>query len=117
MTTLTRLSKFVLTILILQAAFASPSLSQIVSEISRSVVNERKAELSPPRDVREAIDAYLATYARPSVRATVPSPSSLKLGIPVDSLTGVVRQYCVVCHNDVMLTGNLTLSDFSVELA
>ena len=117
MTTLIRLSKFVLTILILQAAFAGPSLSQIVSEISRSVVNERKAELSPSRDVREAIDAYLTTYARPSERATVPSLSSLELGIPADSLTGVVRQYCVVCHNDVMLTGNLTLSGFSVELA
>jgi hypothetical protein len=38
-----------------------------------------------------------------------------ELEIPAASLTDVVRQYCVVCHNDVMLTGNLTLSDFEVE--
>ena len=30
-------------------------------------------------------------------------------------LTPVVRQYCVVCHNDQMLTGNLSLQSFQVE--
>ena len=39
------------------------------------------------------------------------------LSIPADSLTAVVKQYCVVCHNDVLLTGNLTLSDFDVASA
>lgn len=32
-------------------------------------------------------------------------------------LTAVVQQYCVVCHNDVMMTGRLSLQDFSVEEA
>ena len=29
-----------------------------------------------------------------------------------EDLTAVVRQYCVVCHNDQALTGNLTLQSF-----
>jgi hypothetical protein len=29
----------------------------------------------------------------------------------------VVQQYCVVCHNDALLTGNQTFQDFSVENA
>jgi cytochrome c5 len=33
---------------------------------------------------------------------------------PVE-LTKVVQQYCVVCHNDQMLTGNLSLQAFQVE--
>ncbi len=37
--------------------------------------------------------------------------------IPADSLTYVVQQYCVSCHNDTRLRGNLTLSDFEVERA
>ena len=33
------------------------------------------------------------------------------------TLTEVVQQYCQVCHNDVMMTGNLSLSAFEVERA
>ena len=32
-----------------------------------------------------------------------------------EELTGVVRRYCMVCHNSVMLTGNLSLEEFAVE--
>ena len=41
-------------------------------------------------------------------RASHPTPASL---------TDVVRTYCVVCHNDVLLTGNTTLQGFEVENA
>ncbi len=41
-------------------------------------------------------------------RASHPAP---------ESLTDVVRTYCVVCHNDVLLTGNTTLQGFEVENA
>ena len=34
-----------------------------------------------------------------------------------EDLTAVVGQYCVVCHNDQMLTGNLTLQGFDVAEA
>ena len=36
---------------------------------------------------------------------------------PVASYTDVVRQYCVLCHNDQLLTGNLSLQEFVVEEA
>ena len=32
-------------------------------------------------------------------------------------LTGVVQRYCRTCHNDRMLTGNLSLEDFDVGTA
>ena len=32
-----------------------------------------------------------------------------------EELTGVVRRYCQVCHNDIMLTGNLSMETFAVE--
>ena len=32
-----------------------------------------------------------------------------------EQLTGIVRQYCQVCHNNVMLTGNLSMESFAVE--
>ena len=42
----------------------------------------------------------------------VPSPT-----LPSPALTAVVRRYCVVCHNDALLTGNLSLQHFAVEQA
>ena len=52
-----------------------------------------------------------ATVGSPTVEAR-PAP-----GIPLDSLTMVVLRYCVVCHNDVALTGNLSLQAFDVTAA
>ncbi len=68
------------------------------------------------------VQQYLVGYASPTVRGPGPgglpaATARLATTIPADSLTAVVKQYCVVCHNDVMLTGNLTLSDFDVALA
>ncbi len=34
-----------------------------------------------------------------------------------EALTAVVRQYCWVCHNDALLTGNLSLEGFDVDAA
>ncbi len=36
---------------------------------------------------------------------------------PPPALTDVVQRYCVVCHNDALLTGNLSLQHFAVERA
>ena len=36
---------------------------------------------------------------------------------PSPALTAVVQRYCVVCHNDALLTGNLSLQRFAVEHA
>lgn len=58
--------------------------------------------------------------ARETAHATVNSPT-VEAGpapsIPIDSLTMIVLQYCVVCHNDVALTGNLSLQAFDVTAA
>jgi hypothetical protein len=36
---------------------------------------------------------------------------------PSEALTALVRQYCVACHNDAAMTGNLSLESFEVEAA
>ena len=54
-----------------------------------------------------------------TVSPPTPSPPALfhYEAIPPEDLTAVVRQYCVVCHNDQALTGNLTLQNFDVAAA
>ena len=32
-----------------------------------------------------------------------------------EELTSVIRRYCQVCHNDALLTGNLSMEEFAVE--
>jgi hypothetical protein len=101
----------------------------------------RASDTSPSLDraVDAALQAYFASFSAPvvAVRATVarsgrePSrassfapigalldrraESSSGLEIPAASLTDVVQQYCVGCHNDTRLRGDLTLADFDVE--
>ena len=36
---------------------------------------------------------------------------------PSEALNAVVRQYCFVCHNDAMMTGNMTVQSFDVTAA
>ena len=62
------------------------------------------------------IQRYLASRSGEGLRGVAPAAAA-PLVISPDELTAVVRQYCVVCHNDVMLTGNLTLSEFDVAEA
>ena len=51
------------------------------------------------------------------VSEDISTPSVLPVDLSPEELTGVVQKYCVVCHNDVMLTGNLTLAGFDVASA
>lgn len=57
----------------------------------------------------------LSQGGSPEASNTLASPS------PADSeaedLTGVVQTYCQVCHNDALMTGNLSLAGFEVENA
>src|SRR5688572_28078737 len=57
---------------------------------------------------RGSVDVRSATVAAP-----LPAPPALT---PPD-LTRVVQQYCVACHNDQLLTGNLSLQGYAVEAA
>ena len=57
--------------------------------------------------------------AEPAVAVSAPlavSPTRTPHPAP-ETLTSLVRTYCVVCHNDVLLTGNTTLQGFEVENA
>ena len=47
----------------------------------------------------------------------ISTPSVLPVDLSPEELTGVFQKYCVFCHNDVMLTGNLTLAEFDVASA
>jgi hypothetical protein len=53
----------------------------------------------------------LAAVAR-AVRITRPSPT-----IPIDTLNSVVQRVCAECHNDNVLSGNLSLEKFTVATA
>jgi len=55
----------------------------------------------------------LALYPSASPASAPPS----EISVPAATLTEVVQQYCVTCHNDALLTGGTSLSSFDVELA
>ncbi len=56
--------------------------------------------------------------SKPGVALAVSSEGhAARADVAPEDLTLVVRAYCVVCHNDGMLTGNLSLQDFEVENA
>src|SRR5690606_15666655 len=46
----------------------------------------------------------------PSIVRTAPDVSN-------EALTAVVQRYCQTCHNDVLLTGNISLQGFDVATA
>ena len=55
---------------------------------------------------------------RASADVVVPVHNAAAVAAPAltpAELTKVVQKYCVVCHNDQMLTGNLSLQSFQVE--
>ena len=49
--------------------------------------------------------------------AAISPESASSPSVSPATLTEVVQQYCVVCHNDALLTGNMSLQRFSVENA
>ena len=62
------------------------------------------------------------TLSRHEAGAVYASAAPAPAASPVPSLaaadlTDVVQRYCVVCHNDALLTGNVSLQTFSVENA
>ena len=83
--------------LALAAVFAGSALvlAGRVSELERSASRDRTP--SP-----------LGVVASPHAAGTTPAPATL---------TAVVQQYCVACHNDQLLTGNVSFQGFEVEKA
>jgi Protein of unknown function (DUF1592)/Protein of unknown function (DUF1588)/Protein of unknown function (DUF1595)/Protein of unknown function (DUF1585)/Protein of unknown function (DUF1587) len=77
-----------------------------------------------PRWVPRPIDRP-APSNRPPVRAKVPSAAAAHpayrergaRGISTAALNGVIEQYCGDCHNENLMTGNLSLDGFDVANA
>ncbi|MDE0650680.1 MAG: DUF1595 domain-containing protein, partial [Gammaproteobacteria bacterium] len=57
--------------------------------------------------------------AAPIETASVAASATTAAGNPehAASLTGVIRMYCQVCHNDALMTGNISFQAFEVESA
>jgi hypothetical protein len=69
------------------------------------------------RPFADPLPSYSALEARP-VHVAAPGHPPELLSVPQPAtLTEVVQQYCVVCHNDQLLRGNLSLQSFDVERA
>ena len=49
--------------------------------------------------------------------ASHPATSPAAEAASADEATALVRQYCVVCHNDRRLTGGLSLASFDASAA
>ncbi len=54
---------------------------------------------------------------RTTVGATTVGATTHSSNLSAADLTDVVAQYCQVCHNDALLTGNLSLSGYDVDAA
>ena len=74
------------------------------------VVSDQSVETSFAESGTGASVAYRVTHAI----QPMPGPFSTRA---VADLTEVVQEYCVVCHSDQRLTGNLSLEGFSMENA
>ena len=65
---------------------------------------------APAPDTLDAAGVLVGISPSPAAHALVPA-------ISPKELTAVVQRTCVVCHNDQLMTGNLTLQSFNVENA
>ena len=66
-----------------------------------------------PSEPHVSSPPHRAAVVHPTVVAPAPETEAL----PVATLTAVVQQYCVVCHNDQLLTGNQSFQNFDVDKA
>ena len=70
----------------------------------------------PGADV--AVRRYVVNLAASTARVRVTGrPASTASAVAADSLTAVVRQYCVRCHSDRRMRGNLSLEHYEVPAA
>ena len=72
-----------------------------------------------PGDADDGVVLVRSDYASgPAGHALSPDPAGNTSGVAHPSaatLTEVVQRYCQVCHNDALLTGNLSLAGFDVD--
>ena len=83
------------------------------------VIGNGPADTLPSPSGQETRAVYAASYAAsaaPEIPTEPVAPSPFP-SVASESLTDVVQRYCVVCHNERRLPGNLSLHDFDVERA
>jgi len=72
-----------------------------------------------PGDAAYGVARTLADDASGAAgRVLLPAAAGIASGaadLPDAALTAVVQRYCQVCHNDALLTGNLTLAGFDID--
>ena len=72
-----------------------------------------------PGDADDGIARILADHGSAAAgEALSPVPTRNAPGAahpPAANLTNVVQRYCQVCHNDALLTGNLSLAGFDID--
>ncbi|MDE0358695.1 MAG: DUF1592 domain-containing protein [Gammaproteobacteria bacterium] len=64
-------------------------------------------------EARDAAPAFATNHRPDASRGPYARPGTP----PSEALNAVVRQYCFVCHNDAMMTGNMTVQSFDVTAA
>jgi len=88
--------------------------------------NQDPTPVLGPRLVADPAPALVITPATPVqsganvvIPETIVSTAihSVDVDVTAATLTEVIQQYCVGCHNPARLTGNLSLADFDVEKA
>ena len=73
------------------------------------------SQASPGASVAHDADVALAISASPLLAMRAEVSRDLDAAEPSDeTLTAVVQRTCVVCHNDQLMTGNLSLESFEV---
>ena len=75
-------------------------------DIKETVLVQSKSDISDAQRTESDVSSELGEVH-----------SSGSLEIEAATLTEVVQTYCQVCHNDAMMTGNLSLAGFEVENA
>ena len=81
-----------------------------------SLMGAQQSDLKLEGSPNILIQEYLAARSSESLYGLVRTGDS-PLVMSSDELNDVIQQYCVRCHNDVTLRGNLSLSEFDIAKA
>ena len=89
------------------------ALGAVIAGIGLAIGSSPVGALPSPGQETGAVSA--ASFARETpTEPAAPSPSP---SVTSEALTEVVQSYCVVCHDDQQMTGNVSLQNFDVERA
>ena len=68
-------------------------------------------------DRHRIVPPLTQAHQQAALNSSLSTSATDKSSAPASSMTGVVQEYCVRCHNDRRLRGDLSLESFSVENA